>query len=73
MKNKLIKFTGIFLSLFYSISLTSCNDENNSYKSINSFEKYRELRAEKLNKPSTVIHNNDGCDILYFPINVKYC
>ena len=72
MKNKLIKFTGLLLSLLYFISLSSCKDENNSNKSINSIEKYRELRTEKLNKPRTVIHNNDGCDVIYFPIKEKY-
>jgi len=63
---RLIKIT---LLSFGVICFSSCNSGENSYKSI---EKYRELRTEKLNKPRTVIHNNDGCDVLYFPINEKY-
>uniref|UniRef100_UPI003217CA2C hypothetical protein n=1 Tax=uncultured Draconibacterium sp. TaxID=1573823 RepID=UPI003217CA2C len=60
------------LILTYSIILTSCNSVDKKNNSINSIEKYRELRAEKLNKPRRLIHNNDGCDVFYFPINEKY-
>lgn len=35
-------------------------------------EEYRELRKEVLNQDRPIIHNNDGCDAVYFPINESY-
>jgi hypothetical protein len=46
--------------------------DGGNYPPIRSLEEYRTLRAEKLNKPRPVIHNNDGCDVLYFPIDEQY-
>jgi len=72
MRNKYIKPIGIILFVFCVLHFSSCRKENHSYRPISSIEKYRELRTQKLNKPRTVIHNNDGCDVLYFPVNEKY-
>lgn len=69
MKNNTLKFCKI-ITLFYFLLFTgnySCKDPN----SISSLEKYKELRLEKLNKARPLIHNNDGCDALYFPTNSK--
>ena len=66
MKLKLFVFT-VLISLLFA-----CCNYNDSYKPIRSIEKYRELRTLKLNKPRALIHNNDGCDVLYFPVNEKY-
>lgn len=44
----------------------------NGNDSIKSIEEYRLLRTAKLNSPREVIHNNDGCDAIYFPINEPY-
>ena len=35
-------------------------------------EKYRKLRTAKLNKPRQLIHNNDGNEAIYYPVNEKY-
>ena len=60
-------------TVFCPIYLSSCNHGDDShYNPVNSIEKYRELRTEKLNKPRQLIHNNDGCDVVYFPVNEKY-
>ncbi len=69
MKNNLI--TGLIFILGCSLFFISCNNDNNNDQ-INSIEKYRELRTEKLNKPRAIIHNNDGCDVIYYPINEEY-
>ena len=70
MKNNL---TTVFLSmsLCYSSFFISCNNENKG-SSINSIEEYRQQRTKMLNKPRRLIHNNDGCDVLYFPMDEKY-
>lgn len=65
-------FTSLLISFYCSLFFISCNSDSEKYNGINSIEKYRELRTEKLNKPRNVIHNNDGCDVIYFPINEKY-
>lgn len=70
--NKFIKSFGLFLLFFCVVHISSCKKDNHSYRRISSIEKYRELRSQKLNKPRTVIHNNDGCDVLYYPVNEKY-
>ncbi len=67
MKIKLFAIIGLL-----SIVNFACQDNDNANKPIRSIEKYRELRAKKLNRPRTLIHNNDGCDVLYFPMNEKY-
>lgn len=72
MKNNL-KTKGLILIFCYSLFFISCNsDSKTGYNRINSIEKYRELRNEKLNKPRRLIHNNDGCDVIYYPVNEKY-
>ncbi len=70
MKNNLIK-AGLIFILGCSLFFISCSNNNHNDR-INSIEKYRELRTEKLNKPRPVIHNNDGCDAIYYPIDEKY-
>jgi hypothetical protein len=65
MRIKFMVLTGLSLLLF-------CCNYNNGYKSIRLIKKYRELRTIKLNKARPLIHNNDGCDVIYFPINEKY-
>ncbi|RIH63052.1 hypothetical protein D1164_21725 [Mariniphaga sediminis] len=70
MKNNLMP-KGIILILFCSLFFVSCGSSERS-NNIDSIEKYRELRTEKLHKSRRVIHNNDGCDALYFPVNEKY-
>jgi hypothetical protein len=61
------------LILFCHIFLGSCHHADDShYKPVKSMEKYWELRTAKLNKSRALIHNNDGCEALYFPINEKY-
>ncbi|WP_332456353.1 hypothetical protein [Petrimonas sp.] len=67
MKKKL-KILRMIVSLSFLFGIAVCC--NNSR--ISSLEKYRELRSEKLNEPRSVIHNNDGCDALYFPIDKEY-
>jgi hypothetical protein len=64
--------TGFILLCFCFVNLCCCKKQDNGYTPIHSIEKYRELRTEKLNKPRPVIHNNDGCDVVYFPINERY-
>jgi hypothetical protein len=71
MKVRFIISPFLFLLLFCFIGISSCNNPK-KYNPIRSIEKYRELRTQKLNKPRAVIHNNDGCDVIYFPINEKY-
>jgi hypothetical protein len=70
MKNNLVK-VGLIFILGCSLFFVSCSNDNNNGR-INSIEKYRELRTEKLNKSRPLIHNNDGCDAIYYPINEKY-
>ncbi|MDD4190932.1 MAG: hypothetical protein PHI28_06360 [Mangrovibacterium sp.] len=72
MKIRLIIPKELTLLLICCIMLPACSSKNKGYNPINSIEKYRELRTEKLNKPRAVIHNNDGCDVIYFPMNEKY-
>jgi hypothetical protein len=48
------------------MSCTPSKSENDNI-SIDSIEKYREMRKEKRNQPRPVIHNNDGCDAYLFP------
>lgn len=71
MKHRTIILSTLVL-LVFCIHLFSCNTNDKGSSPINSIEKYRELRTTKLNKPRTVIHNNDGCDVIYFPIDEKY-
>ena len=75
MRTNIIFLKGLVLFLLCFIVFSCCNNGqkgNRSYQPITSVEKYRELRNEKLNKPRNVIHNNDGCDVIYFPIDEKY-
>lgn len=73
MKFKLLVSAGLALLSLNHIFLSSCNrPDAGNYSPISSIEKYRELRTVKLNKARPLIHNNDGCDVLYFPINEKY-
>ncbi len=72
MRTKLKTLAGLVLFLFCFIHFPSCNNGNKEYSPVTSAKKYRELRTEKLNKPRSVIHNNDGCDVIYFPIHEKY-
>jgi len=72
MKIRLIISIGLTLFFFYFVMLPACSNRNKGYSPISSIEKYRELRNQKLNKPRAVIHNNDGCDVIYFPMNEKY-
>lgn len=51
------------------IACSLCYGQQNK---INSIDEYRKLRNEKLNKPRAVIHNNDGGDAFYFPVNESY-
>lgn len=60
------------LLLFCFICLSSCKNSHYNYNSIRSIEKYRELRTKKLNESRPLIHNNDGNDVIYYPINEKY-
>ena len=71
MRINVLTLTGIIvLCCFY---LSACtHSDNTRYASVNSIEKYREMRTAKLNKPRPLIHNNDGCDVVYFPVNEKY-
>lgn len=77
--NKIIRIRNLMIlvsaTLLLGINLSSCDkktDGKDGYTPISSIEQYRELRTEKLNKPRSVIHNNDGCDVIYFPANEKY-
>lgn len=71
MSTKLI-LPGLIMALLCLTNLSSCNNRDNRDSSINSIEKYRGLRDEKLNQPRPVIHNNDGCDAYHFPFKVNH-
>ena len=71
MRNNLFT-TGLLMIFCCSLFFISCNNDSEKNSGIDSIEKYRELRTEKLNESRRVIHNNDGCDALYFPVNEKY-
>src|SRR5690554_3103979 len=72
MKLQFITLRGFILLFLFICFFASCNNYDSGNNAITSIEEYRELRSEKLNKPRNLIHNNDGCDVIYFPVNEKY-
>ncbi|GAA5221323.1 family 10 glycosylhydrolase [Membranihabitans marinus] len=59
--------------LFGLTCLMSCTSaDKNNRSTISDIEAYREQRDEKLNQPRPLIHNNDGCDVIYFPTKELY-
>lgn len=70
MRNKLIT-AGVIGMLAGSFLFSSCNNEGKQGL-VSSLEEYRELRTAKLNKARPLIHNNDGNDVIYYPIDEEY-
>lgn len=58
------------LNIYCFYLIPSCS--NIEQDKINVIEEYKRLRNEKLNQPRNVIHNNDGNDAVFYPINEKF-
>jgi hypothetical protein len=59
------------LSIVVLLGIFSCKFSKTENKRITSIKEFRELRLAKLNQSRPLIHNNDGCDALYFTTNTK--
>ena len=66
-----LPFRTMFLLLGLIASGIWVHGQSN-YSRIGTIEEYRNLRNEKLNSPRNLIHNNDGNDVIYFPMDVRY-
>lgn len=58
--------TVVWIFTIFSCGSTSQEEKESSRDSI------IEKRLAKLNQPRPLIHNNDGCDVIYFPKAEKY-